>query len=163
MYIVDLKKKIKELTEELTTLVSDRSRNSTFKYTMEEKANGDVIKPSISLENYTISIQNLHEELLRLKAKLRKANETVCDNGNSIIENITELKQLTAEYYTVKGYTETEKVKRINSGFGSSPVIEYQELNYDIGWMKKYIDCLKSDIDILQQSIDRANLTTKVE
>ena len=96
MYIVDLKKKIKELTEELNNLTNDRSRNSTFKYTMEEKSSGNLIKPSTSLENYTISIQNLHEELLRLKSKLRKANETVCDNGNSIIENITELKQLTA-------------------------------------------------------------------
>ena len=160
MYIKELKQEIKDLTDELEKLKSDRRNNLTFSYTQEEKVGNCIIKPERTVEEYTDDIIHLSNRLLKLKGQLRKANETICDNGQSIIENITELKQKTAEYHSICTLFKNEKISRNNSF--RSEAIEYSEVNYDIGWANQYAKDIKEEISELQNTIDRANLTTKI-
>lgn len=160
-YISDLRKTISRLNDELHDLIKERSYNSRFSYTIQEKEGGSIIKPRISVMDYTNDIRDITDKIIELKEKLRFANEsTLCENGISIINNVERLKRLTAEYGFFSNLKVDSSVSR-SSGYNSE--IEYTEANYNINEVIAAKHNLKDEIEYLQGVIDRANLTTIVE
>ena len=161
MYIIEVKKLLERKNDELSSLLRTRNSSATFRYTMEEVNESQIVKPSKSYEEYTDEIVALSEEIMRLKKKLRLANESICENGQSIIDNIYKLKRLTAEKSELQSHNTDEKVRRA-SGYMSKDSVEYIEVNFDIAWLKSRIESISEEISNLQNVIDRANLTTEV-
>ena len=159
MVITELKKLINDRTEEVNRLIQERSRNSTFSYNTTEKSEGNIIKPTKTVKEYTREIDSINCELVNLKSILRNANEILCDNGKSINDNIFILKQVTAEYYQMSQFANSEKVTR---QVGYDKEVTYKEVNYDIDWVRKEADNLKVIMNKIQLSIDKANISTEV-
>lgn len=160
MVITELKKLINDRTEEVNRLIQERNRNSTFSYNSTEKSEGSIIKPNKTVEEYTIEIASINAELVNLKSILRNANETLCDNGKSINDNIFILKQITAEYHQISQFANVEKITR-QVGFDKE--VTYREVNYDIDWAKVESEKLKITMNKIQLSIDKANISTEVK
>ena len=113
------------------------------------------------VHDYTEQIVKISKEIFHKKKELRIANEnTICDNGNSIADNLFYLKQITSEYRSCLRYLTDEKVTRNSTGYGNE--VEYREVNYSTSWMKEYLEEYKKEINEVQNNIDRANLNTKI-
>lgn len=157
LYLAEAIKRVKMLNEDMVSLLNEEDTYSTITYRDESEK----ITNNYSYEATRTKINEINNEILRLKRAINKANNEVqIGVGDyTISDGLIKISMIRKELtYHLEPMSRREKlvskVDMRNDG------LIYTEVLYDPEVCKNYVKSQKELLNQIQMGIDRANLTT---
>ncbi len=157
LYLAEAIKRVKMLNEDMVSLLNEEDTYSTITYRDESEK----ITNNYSYEATRTKINEINNEILKLKRAINKANNEVqIGVGDyTISDGLIKISMIRKELtYHLEPMSRREKlvskVDMRNDG------LIYTEALYDLEICKDYVKSQKELLNQIQMGIDRANLTT---
>lgn len=164
----ELNKLIKKLTEEKEDLISKEEKASVFLCSVGE--NEDKVRPDYDFVETEERIIAIDKEIREMKHRLNIFNSHTPigilkgDNAYTMIdEALVEIPQLSQRKIKLKAMANRLTRERVTEKYSSSPIVDYEIVNYDIAKVKAEYERVSERLDELQKLIDKANSTIEVD
>lgn len=163
----ELNKLIKKLTEEKENLLSIEEKASVFHCSVGEDE--DKIRPAYDFATVEKAIFAIDKEVRDIKHRLNIFNHDTPigilpgdERYTMIDEALVEIPQLTQRKNKLKEMSNRLERERVSDRYGSSPIVDYEIVNYDTEEVKKEYERVSERLDNLQKLLDKVNSTTEV-
>lgn len=150
-------KRVKELEERKNALTENECAQCTVSFVTDK----DKVDTGYVYETVQKQIDDLDDEIRRLKGILNYANATVkvADTGFTIGEALVRLAQLSVKRARLDELPKVQSSRRVTY----NGVIERTECLFDTEKVKADMERVREEIAALQMAIDKTNLTHEAE
>ena len=163
MTLAEAAKMLRKLNEERDTLLAMESKSATFTAVLGEDPETE--RPKYDYDQTQKNIEQLNRKIITLKHALNRLNTTTEVPGfhMTIDELLVCLPQLTQQRQKLKEMCARLPKERVQNRYGSSNVVDFQFVNYNIEQARKDYDRVSEELALAQVALDQINASCSIE